>query len=342
MPHSSLTNPQLSRLLQYLRRDASMSLGLQGDFVLNNIVESKRPYSVIYQLKLSSGNIEKMIYLKVPRDQAESHKIKKEFDTLAYFYRRYKDHPRLHVVNPLTYYEDPPCLVTDMVEGEVLHNVIRKSARMFPTKDLYLLLIRYCEMSGKWLRLFQQMDIPNGIAEFHLHDETNFILGQIDRCIANNLISTSTGRAVRDYVESVNNTLHGKHITVSNVHSDFIPVNIIIHQDSITVIDFSDFKSGAPYRDAASFLFALDCYRQNPLFVTLKIQSLKKAFLDGLGWNNVEDQAQIFNLFNVREILGHLLQISSRYDRNPIDRLKLFRLKMFSHRQLLEKIYPVV
>ena len=86
--------------------------------------------------------------------------------------------------------------------------------------------------------------------------------------------------AVSNLVEKHLHAIDDKATIISTFHGDFGPGNLIICDDNVTVLDFSDSNTGSIYRDIASFYQSLNNFKHNFKYNKRKIEILQQAFLN--------------------------------------------------------------
>ncbi len=293
-----------------------------------------RPYSMVVRVALEWKERRRAVYVKVPLkldDVKTAGIIRDEYRLLQWFYERLPLDEGYGVVRPLKLYDRYTALVTEEAKGCALDVVMKRYGRgIFPSAGKLSDHYRRC---GRWLRKFQSLPVPPFCTSYEAEEAAEFVKGQVKRCRDGGLLNRSLLGRISSFVDEVRRGTDLSGQVLVPMHSDFIPSNIIVREGGISVLDFGVCWSGPACRDVATFLNALDGAMVNPLFRPALIETLKKEFLRGYGWDEAEHSGALFTIFDLREILGRILQLSKRID-GFRSRLMYRRMQMRTEKRL--------
>lgn len=300
---------------------------------------TKRPYSLIAKLNISSAEWNRNLYAKIPLTEHTIENIQKEYYALQFFFEKFQNQKKYGVIKPLTYYKNPPALVTEEATGSTLSAIFSSKVRIFASKKNSHSLFYLCKEIGKCLSHFQSIwPIPEEIVEntpYHHEDTVSFIHNQLSQCLEKGLLNEERANSIRHFVNKEAISASGSEIKITGMHSDFILSNLLTDGSKVYILDFGGFKLGPSCRDVANFLYSLDILQVNPLVRPCVINNLKKGFMEGYGWSEKVENLPLFYLFQIREILGGLLEFSEDTKRGVTYRLKMFRRRVLTERLLL-------
>jgi len=328
----------IESVLKRLKEDHQALFGESAAPGITTFNPILRPYSLVVRARLEWKDRSVGLYVKVPlnSDDGEiSGHIREEYMLLSWFNERLPVESGYAVIRPLRFYDEYNALVTEEADGTALDVMMKKYGKgLFRSNNNLSAHYRRC---GEWLREFQALPVPPFCRPYLADEAADFVLGQVKRCGDGGLVKRGLLSGISAFVDEVTRRRDVPDYPVVPMHSDFIPSNIIARRDGISVLDFGACWSGPACRDVATFLNTLDGIMVNPFFRPATIERLKSEFLKGYRWNPKEETGELFRIFEVREILGRLLQLSKRI-KGTRSKLMYHRMQGRSVRRLCEII----
>lgn len=213
-----------------------------------------------------------------------------DFETLSYLYERFQGVPGCAVVRPIAHFPEDMAVVTEEVEGENLHDLIKKNASLWHADSEVEVLRAHCRACGAWLRHFQEVTTQQRRAALPVSRILERLGTDLEVCVTMGLPRT-VSLSLLTFCEEQLRSVEGRDVPVVGEHPDFQPDNILLSPAGVTVLDFTNFRYGSAYNDVARFLASLDFLQKNPLYRRGRIRTLKAAFLQGYGWSGHEMNA---------------------------------------------------
>lgn len=289
---------------------------LENDSVIQAVFTKNRPDSVVIKLCISDKNGKHFFFVKTykVRDldkEVLREKLIKEFNVLNLFNEHQNKHTLCSVIKPIACYPDLLTIITEEQKGETLNSIIRRYAILFPSVKTLSQLEKYSRLCGEWLNTFQIISQDVQTVPFDLDKTLKEICAKLEICIEKQFIGNDLGLRIKKFMDKMISQSKPDSMDISGMHSDFIPSNILIDDDRLVVLDFSDFRSGPVYRDPVTFLHALDNYLWNPFFIPKTIIKLKEQFLIGYGKCIKKYDIPMARILEVRETLGEMVNLSS-------------------------------
>jgi len=246
----------------------------------------RRPLSDIAHVELSFGDTTTAVYVKLHRKPNAPvgrvrHKAGVEFETLGFLYERFRSIPGCAVVRPIAYFPEEMAVVTEAAVGDNLHRLIKTGAVAWRVASEHDRLARVCHASGVWLRHFQQLTRKPESLRLRVDEVLGPIRIDLKACVEIGFPKSEAAQLLA-LCEAELRRMDGRELPTVGVHPDFQPDNILIADDTVTVLDFTSFGYGSACHDVARFLVTLDAFRRNPLYGR-GLPGLMAAFLKGYG-----------------------------------------------------------
>ncbi|MBZ0168810.1 MAG: phosphotransferase [Kofleriaceae bacterium] len=213
-----------------------------------------------------------------------------EFETLSYLHERFRRVPGCAVVRPIALFPEEMAVVTEVAEGNNLHDLIKRKAGPWCGGSEVEALKAHCLASGVWLRHFQEFTAQQRQAALPMSKILEQVTADLEVCVQMGL-PRAVAFSLLTLCEEQLRTVEGRKVPVVGEHPDFQPDNILLSPAGVTVLDFTNFQYGSAYNDVGRFLASLDFLRKNPLYSRERIHTLKAAFLEGYGWSRNEMDA---------------------------------------------------
>jgi len=305
----------LENAIRKLREDHLEIFGESSAPIVTMYPPIQRPYSMLVRVRLEWRHRDVWVYVKAPfriDDEKKCKALRGEYLQLKWYYQRLPVESGYTVVRPLRLYEEYNALVTEEAVGTVLDLMLRQYGKIFDSSVDKL--GRHFRRCGEWLKDFQALSVPPFCRPYRADEAAEFVKGQLRMCAEDGLLEKGLLSAISSFLEEVARHPKLMDYPVVPMHSDFIPSNIIVSDERTSLLDFVDCWSGPACRDVITFLTTLDGVLVNPWFRPEMIDMLKSEFLKGYSckWNEGNDL--VCSLFEIREILGKILQLSKRLD----------------------------
>jgi len=273
-------------LVGYLRAAENDQL---KDFEVINV--NHRSFSTIVHLKIETAKINKRLVMKT----INHHPINKdvidrenqavvEYNILRNLYPKFQKIENCSVPQPILVVPEIETYLMGYVDGDLLINELRWDRHLSSQKKFKELQGHFYN-SGRWLRYFQEFtglsDVSSGAlnsvieraeSRLRLIEELNY-----PRCPKNLL------REVRTFLYDQLNKLSGEKILVSGRHSDFHPLNILIGQNGVTVIDFMGYQEDCIAVDVLKMMVHLEDEKRSLTASSRRVKALQDKFLEGYG-----------------------------------------------------------
>ena len=242
-----------------------------------------------------------------------------EFNALSHLYERFRRVPGCSVVRPIAFFPEEMAVVTEEVEGENLHDLIKKMARLWLAGSEVEVLSAHCRACGVWLRHFQEFTIQPYQAMLPVRKIMEQLRSHLEVCIEMGLPRAESIHLMT-FCEEQLRSVEGRDFPVVGEHPDFQPDNILLSPAGVTVLDFTNFRYGSAYNDVARFLASLDFLQKNPLYPRGGVHTLIAAFLQGYGWRQNEMDAGL-TVYLIRYMVQATRTVRKWSYPNPVKRL---------------------
>lgn len=274
-----------------------------------------------YRYKVDFSNTRKYIYIKVHKEaenltnQAKRSELQQRvgasYENLSRVYASFKAFSGYSVIKPIACFPEWIALITEESPGIDLWTLIRKKAKFYPSKTNLHLLKKYCRACGKWLAIFQQITRRPDLdpCEFDSFIET------LDSSLStlihkqNSMFSNEFRQRIIGFCQQLILSIPDEDRMVSGLHYDFAPVNILIHEDKITVLDLEDLRNGVIYYDSIYFYYHLNLLLETPIYRPATVAKLQKAFIEGFG-TLLDLSKNVVTLCLIHNVIDSLLYLS--------------------------------
>jgi len=271
--------------------------------------QKKLIFSEIIKVRLYYGQVAKNVVLKrflhAERPNTDlSGTVEHEYKILTHLYNQFSFLDHINVIEPLAHLSDEHILVTEDFPGNNLNTLILSHLRWVPSTKELQRLNKYCFLSGRWLRYFQQFTRKDDI--FYL-DRDQYVVN-IEKKLASSRqfsIGQALSRKIYKFVDSKFTVTPFLQLQSVGYHSDFTPWNILIKDDEIRVCDFDRFSFKSKYDDLTLFLCCLEAQKGILGMSNRHIDSLKNSYLTGYNPSNLQnDTFQLYLLKNTLKCLN--------------------------------------
>ncbi|MDQ7054810.1 MAG: phosphotransferase [candidate division KSB1 bacterium] len=282
---SSSTSEPLTAIFQDLSEHARDYFGQEGPLEFQILEHQQKRLSEIWRCAVSHNGWHTHIFIKMHknpdhRDDRVLQFCATEFDILKELYAAFAPYEQFGVVRPVAFYPREMITITEEKAGDNLYNLLQKQSHRLARHKSFRELERYCYLCGKWLRVFQKITSTGKTR----HLEELGILANADerfrRWQALHLNQSLMRRVKADLQERIRR-LTDRKVPISGQHGDFIPFNIIVNPNEVTLLDFPYYCEGTVYHDLARFCTVLITMAKKPQYSRRRMQRLVKNTLSG-------------------------------------------------------------
>ena len=305
-----------------------------------------RPHSQLFWVDAVYGAHTRGLVIKVPAHQSTQPpgqdnkawtRLKKEFDTIRELRHLAHGHPGLTIVEAMAFLPEVPALVMAEARGGNIKDLMATKGRWLATAATRRNLEQACFAAGEWLKRFQANTMRSG-QQVSDHEMVEYVDVRLKKLIAYGAHGTSPSwrTDILSLFHSVWRRVPAADLTVSGVHGDFCPSNVLWSGTDATVIDFSTFQSGSVYYDPSRFYHQLGLFFYKTGFRKSVITQLQTAFLQGYN-DRLDPSHSLFRLFIIQHTLCHWLG-RLKTANAPFPERAYNRWVCYQHRKELERL----
>jgi len=230
-----------------------------------------------YSLRFSNEK-GKHIYIKIskegkndiePEKRTELQQcINDSYENLQRVHEGFKPFPGYSSIKPIACFPEWFTLITEESPGTDVWTIIREKAKFYPSEPDLKLLEKYCHACGKWLALFQQITREPDRDPFEFAPVIELFDSYLSRLVSHQKVSfpDKLRKRIINFCRQLVLSIPDSDRTVTGIHGDFAPVNILIHNDEITVLDIETPKYGLVYWDSIYFHYHLSSLLEIPIY----------------------------------------------------------------------------
>ena len=241
------------------------------------------------------------------RRQHLEKRIENEYTAATMIYELFKERSQdYNSVKPIVCFPTDFTLIMEECPGESFMRLMSTGARFWPALGRRKALNRYCYLSGKWLKIFQESTIKGGVL-LDPGELVQYIDIRLQRLVARSAIPFSEKMRSRilTFVEAKMRQVPAVDLAISGVTGDFVPANVLVHRHRVAVLDFGMFNYGSIFQDLAQYYQHIDFFRHKPIYSPAVISELQEAFLRGYD-PDFDKKRTLFRVFRIRAIVNRL------------------------------------
>jgi Phosphotransferase enzyme family len=234
-------------------------------------------------------------------------RIENEYAAVTMIHESFKQHSQdYNCVKPIACFPADLMIIMEECPGEPFMRLMSTEARFWPTVGTRKALGRYCYLSGKWLKIFQESTIKRE-ARLDVGKLVQYIDVRLQKLVARSAIpfSEKLRSRILNFLEAKIPHMPAADLAIAGVTGDFVPANVLVDRDRMAVLDFGMFNYGSILQDLAQYYQHIDFFRQKPVYSPAVISALQEAFLRGYDPDFDSDKV-IFVVFRIRAIVNRL------------------------------------
>ncbi len=290
------------------------------------VLTTYRPFSIVckIELKFSDSN-SGVYYLKYYQREANKNKpevVERDFNTTQFWNDHFKDHKEFNVIKPVYYNAEKYILISEESKGQNLSQLINKYGQLFPSENAQKKLTDMLALVGRWLRYFQSIPIEGQYEKLGLDYFLDYVEIRLNRLVENDKVAFDAPLKERviAFMKRQWEQTTTDDLKYSYIHSDLSLSNVLIHKDSITVLDFNEKETGLIYKDLTRLYHQLHLLYHKPVYPRHLIKDLKTAFLRGYG-NEETQNHPLFKMYQMVHIINHLGKTARYWEHDFIENL---------------------
>lgn len=296
-------------------KDATLAQYYGEDFCILSYQKLDTPFSAVYKLLCKASGRTFNLYLKTlcqhPIPEKALLGLTSEFEIMQQLHQLFAASPRLNVPNPVKFYPDTLSLLTEEVIGTELETLFSGAALLIRRAPLKKAL-EMAELAGVWLKQFQFMTKNSDLAVSHValahycQERLDYLLAKQVSGITKNMIGS-----IYKLAEIADQQVFPGHIFYCGCHGDFAPHNIITDRQSLSVLDFTDYRLDINLFDPINFLEKVGRMHGYFRYRHAVVRQLNHRFLQGYGLLSTEvvDSAS-YRLIQARCVLLRIFNIA--------------------------------
>jgi hypothetical protein len=237
--------------------------------------------------------------------QLRSHeRLQAEFAILQQLWPSYGEDSLLGVAQPLNYYPEFFTLATLEVPGIRLRRLVRQSVSSSSRPSKAANPIHYMALCGTWLQSFQTLtsDSHHPFAADELVEYCEERLSELTlvrpALFSANVATQIIARLARELQSHGNSQ-----VPLAGCHGDFMTHNVMVHNGSMRVIDFTMFELNSIHYDACSLWSEFELKKLDVRANTHLLSEMQDAFLAAYQW--LEPQDPLFRMIHIRHLIVH-------------------------------------
>jgi hypothetical protein len=209
------------------------------------------------------------------------------------------------IPEPLLALPERGILVTNKVRGEPLTGILKRHANLLAGPFRFRQVHESAQRVGAWLRSFQDSTRSEPIAY-----RRNRYLAELENRmekLQNKGFTVDFVREILQRVSLYSKAFDGKMVATAARHGDFIPQNILVECERVSVVDFEGLKEQEPvYEDLGMFLGYVLVLEGRMPYSRRALNAVREGFLAGFLAGRIIDQdfLNIYTLKGAVRVLG--------------------------------------
>jgi len=302
---SSLNGFDIDKVLEAMAAERSIRI---NDYAILN--REERPFSDVFRVRL---NIDKdssafvfIKYLKSLARNSNKEALRKNYETTQFWFEKFRDSKQFRTIEPLYINYDNYAIITRESPGYDLNRYIEHYGQFFPPLQTQKKIYKNLYNVGQWLSYFQSIPVNGREQPLSLEDILDYINLRLERIVENSKIAFNDNLAgrINDYIGALWADIREADKRQCYLHSDLSLSNILIHRDTVTVLDFGKIETGSIYKDLTRLYHQLMLLGHKPTFLKGFLSNLKENLLAGYGDVNASHNP-LFRIYLLTHIINH-------------------------------------
>jgi aminoglycoside phosphotransferase (APT) family kinase protein len=200
---------------------------------------------------------------------------------------------------PVTLLPEVGAAVFEAVQGTPMTVLLKREANRLAGPFCRGRMCRMARRCGEWLRAFHALTAGPGVEydSARYLSKLSYWLEKSQRRGLERMTTTSLWQAANQVCEKSGCLA----VTTAGIHGDFVPQNIFVSRDKISVIDFASVTEPEPiYEDIGLFVAYLQLLAGGTPYSRGTIQAMTCAFLLGYG---ADDRSVLLDLYVLKGIV---------------------------------------
>lgn len=218
------------------------------------------------------------------------------------------------IPEPLWAIPERGLLVTNKVHGEPLTGILKRRANLLAGPFRSTNLHQSAQRVGTWLRSFQDSTRSEAVAYSRTRYLTDLECG-MEKLENKGFTAEFVGEMLQ-CVSQYSKALDGKIVAAAARHGDFIPQNILLEREEVSVVDFEGLSEQEPvYEDLGMFLGYVLVLEGRMPYSRRALNAVRAGFLAGLLAGGTVDQEfiNIYTLKGAVRVLGDGVSLAKNW-----------------------------
>ena len=251
--------------------------------------------------------------------------LEKEFRGLESLWNRAGASLEGTIPRPLAYLPEALAIAFEKLPGRNLDTLLKCEANRRTGRWQVRKFRKLSLGIGQWLRRYHDATAqPPDIHDSPIY--LNKVSKWLNVCQEGGLDSAISGE-VLDRVRCASDRVQGKEVLTAAMHGDLIPVNMLVDQGQVAVVDFGGYREREPiYEDLGMFLAHLILMGESNFYSHQVARSMAGGFLSGYACPVSMDLLSLYVMKAMLDMLACQFRASNR---SWVKSRRLFRLETF-------------
>ena len=319
-------------VLDALRDDCARYFGVPS-VELQPFEPAVRRFSTVLKVQVQGGRFSSCVFVKIHTPQRQAvderdrlrRRVTEEFSIATRVRAHFAAHSGLSAVRPIAAFPDHLAIVMEEAPGETLLRLLARRASWMPQPRTVDQLCRITHDIGRWLRVFQRLDVPG--RRLSLDAMREYIDVRLVMLVRSRRagFSAADRSAILRFFDEQSRGVAGDRLEEVLIHADLSLSNVLVDETTVTVIDFGEPKYDAAHHDLTHLYMQLGLLAAKPQFSRGVIQRLQASLLTGFD-RDLDPDEPMFRLLWLKHALCHYATLATRGAR-PAERIYNWHLQ---------------